>query len=152
MRVSTSERLKQIMKERNIKQKDILEASLVYQKNLGIKLDKSNLSQYTNNKSVPDQNKLYLLAKTLNVSEGWLMGYPVPMERMDEKDKILEELYSSATPQQKANMQRRTLDDVKGWLGEDAYNLLMNYLDCNDKGKQLGNDRLLELVKLYPKK
>ena len=78
---NTSSRLKEIMKERNLKQVDILEMSKPYQNKLGIKMSKSHLSQYVNGKSSPDQRKLYLLAKTLNVDEGWLMGYDIPKER-----------------------------------------------------------------------
>ncbi|WP_438838158.1 helix-turn-helix domain-containing protein [Streptococcus pluranimalium] len=77
MKVETSQRLKQIMNERGLRQVDILNMSLPYQKSLGIKMGKSTLSQYISGKSTPDQNKLVLLAKTLNVSEAWLMGYDV---------------------------------------------------------------------------
>lgn len=81
----TSTRLKKIMKERNLKQIDILNKSEKYQKELGIKMSKSHLSQYVNGKSSPDQHKLFLLSKTLGVSEAWLMGYDVPKENI-EKD------------------------------------------------------------------
>lgn len=85
-RVSPASRLKQLMAERNLKQVDILNMSIPYQKSLGIKMSKSHLSQYVNGKSNPDQNKLYLLGKTLNVSEAWLMGFDVPRDRVpDEK-------------------------------------------------------------------
>lgn len=49
-------------------------------------MSKSHLSQYVNGKSSPDQHKLYLLGKTLNVNEAWLMGYDVPKNREDELD------------------------------------------------------------------
>lgn len=81
MKQSTQQRLKQLMSERNLKQIDILNMSLPLQKETGIKISKSHLSQYVNGKSSPDQHKLYLLAKTLNVSEAWLLGYDVPMEK-----------------------------------------------------------------------
>ncbi|EMF0065635.1 helix-turn-helix domain-containing protein [Enterococcus hirae] len=85
-RVSPANRLKQLMSERNLKQVDILNMSIPYQKSLGIKMSKSHLSQYVNGKSNPDQNKLYLLGKTLNVNEAWLMGFDVPKDRVpDEK-------------------------------------------------------------------
>lgn len=83
----TSIRLKEIMRERNLKQVDILEMSKPYQNKLGITMSKSHLSQYVNGKSSPDQKKLYLLAMTLNVDEGWLMGYEVDRER-NNSDKI----------------------------------------------------------------
>ena len=65
------------MSERNLRQVDILRNSEKYQRELGVKLGKSALSQYVSGKSVPDQDKLALLAKTLNVSASWLMGYDV---------------------------------------------------------------------------
>jgi len=43
----------------------------------GVKLSKSDLSQYVSGKVEPGQNKLYILARALNVSEAWLMGYEV---------------------------------------------------------------------------
>lgn len=46
-----------------------------------IKLGKSALSQYVNGKQSPDQDKIYLLSKTLNVNEAWLMGFDVSPER-----------------------------------------------------------------------
>ncbi|MCZ1702529.1 helix-turn-helix domain-containing protein, partial [Enterococcus faecium] len=80
MKQTTQQRLNQLMSERNLKQVDILNMSLPLQKETGIKMSKSHLSQYVNGKSSPDQHKLYLLAKTLNVSEAWLLGYDVPKE------------------------------------------------------------------------
>ena len=79
MKVNTSQRLQQLMLERNLKQKDILELSKKFQKELGVTMSKSSLSEYVNGSSSPDQYKLTLLGKTLGVSEAWLMGYNVPM-------------------------------------------------------------------------
>jgi hypothetical protein len=42
------------------------------------------LSQYVSGKAVPRQDKLTVLGLGLGVSEAWLMGYDVPMERRDE--------------------------------------------------------------------
>lgn len=84
--MNTSERLKQLMSERGLKQVDILNASKPFQKSLGISMSKSTLSQYVGNKQSPDQDHLYLLAMTLNVSEPWLMGYDVPMQRQDSRE------------------------------------------------------------------
>lgn len=78
---NTANRLKQIMKERNLKQVDILNKSKPYQNKYGVNLSKSHLSQYVNGKSQPDQHKLFILAETLNVNEAWLMGYDVKKER-----------------------------------------------------------------------
>ena len=94
MKQTTQQRLNQLMSERNLKQVDILNMSLPLQKETGIKMSKSHLSQYVNCKSSPDQHKLYLLAKTLNVSEAWLLGYDVPKE--DKKNNIpsIETIYN----------------------------------------------------------
>lgn len=94
MKQTTQQRLNQLISERNLKQVDILNMSLPLQKETGIKMSKSHLSQYVNGKSSPDQHKLYLLAKTLNVSEAWLLGYDVPKE--DKKNNIpsIETIYN----------------------------------------------------------
>lgn len=78
MKNTTASRLQQVMSERNLKQVDVISLSKVHQNELGVKLGKSALSQYINGKSTPDQEKLVLLARTLGVSEAWLMGYDVP--------------------------------------------------------------------------
>lgn len=74
------------MNERNLRQVDILKKSEKFQKELGVKLGKSALSQYVSGKSIPDQDKLVLLAKTLDVSEAWLMGYDTN-EQLTEPNK-----------------------------------------------------------------
>ncbi|HFI2431172.1 helix-turn-helix domain-containing protein [Streptococcus suis] len=71
------------MLERNLRQVDILEKSKPYQRELGVKMGRSALSQYVTGKSKPDDKKLTLLSKTLDVSETWLMGYDAPKERGD---------------------------------------------------------------------
>lgn len=83
MKENTAQRLARIMNERNLRQVDILKKSEKFQKELGIKLGKSALSQYVSGKSIPDQDKLVLLAKTLDVSEAWLMGYDTNEQQTD---------------------------------------------------------------------
>ena len=77
----TSDRLRELMAEKNWKQVDIINNSKQFQEKLGVKLGKSALSQYVNGVQAPDQKKLALLALTFDVSEAWLMGYDVPRER-----------------------------------------------------------------------
>lgn len=91
---TTSDRLKQLMKDRNLRQIDILNMSKPYQKELGIKMSKSHLSQYVNDKSSPDQHKLYLLSKTLDVGEAWLMGYDVDAYRVPDEERQIESIES----------------------------------------------------------
>lgn len=51
-----------------------------------LKIPKSAVSQYLSGKSQNmDSERLYIIAKYLNVSEAWLLGYDVPMERKEQK-------------------------------------------------------------------
>lgn len=42
---------------------------------------KSSLSLYLSGAYEPKQDRIYDMARVLNVSEAWLMGYDVPMDR-----------------------------------------------------------------------
>ena len=44
-------------------------------------IPKSMVSYYLSGKSVPRADRIYEIAKVLDVSEAWLMGFDVPMER-----------------------------------------------------------------------
>lgn len=80
---TTSDRLKQIMSEQNLKQVDILNMAKPYCEKYDIRLGRNDLSQYVSGKVEPGQHKLYVIGKALNVNEAWLMGYDVPRERAD---------------------------------------------------------------------
>lgn len=45
------------------------------------KISKAQICNYLKGKYKAKQDKLYIIAKTLNVSEAWLMGYDVDMNR-----------------------------------------------------------------------
>lgn len=98
---NTAERLKQIMEERNLRQIDIIEKCRPFCKELGVKMGRSDFSQYLSGKIQPKQTKLAILSRALNVSEAWLMGFDVPMssngastaETMDEREQVLLELF-----------------------------------------------------------
>lgn len=47
------------------------------------KVPKSSLSLYLSGAYEPKQNRIYDMARVLNVNEAWLMGYDVPMERQE---------------------------------------------------------------------
>lgn len=79
---TTSSRLKYLMNTRNLRQIDILNACVPFCEKYNIKMNKSDISQYVSGKVEPNQNKLFILGQALNVSESWLMGLDVPMERM----------------------------------------------------------------------
>lgn len=67
-----AERIKEGMELRNLKQADLVELT-------GI--SKGALSSYISGHYVPKQNNIFLISKALNVSESWLMGNDVPIER-----------------------------------------------------------------------
>ncbi len=68
-----ADRMKEAMEKRNMRQADIAEKT-------GIA--RGTLSSYLSGKYEPKQEKLYMIAKALNVSEAWLMGADVPMARI----------------------------------------------------------------------
>ena len=50
------------------------------------KIPKSSMSQYLGGEYEPKQDRIYLIARALDVSEAWLMGYDVPMKRTKSLD------------------------------------------------------------------
>jgi transcriptional regulator with XRE-family HTH domain len=80
-KLTTSDRLKEIMNKRRLRQIDILEMTKTYSEKYNIKMNKSDISQYVSGLVEPGQEKLSILGMALNVSEAWLMGYNVPMDR-----------------------------------------------------------------------
>lgn len=73
---STSERLKEIMRIRDMKQADLARAT---------GLAKGGISNYITGRYEPKSDVISKLAKALNCSEMWLWGYDVPMERQERK-------------------------------------------------------------------
>lgn len=78
---TTSQRLREFSNKYRITQAEILRRAQPYCQRYGVKLTKSALSQYFSGKHEPENDKLTILGLALNVSEVWLMGYDVPMER-----------------------------------------------------------------------
>ncbi len=78
---NTSQRLRQIMNERNLRQIDIVKLCEPYSKKFGIPITQPDISQYVHGKNAPGQPKLAILGMALNVSETWLMGLDVPRDR-----------------------------------------------------------------------
>ena len=69
------------MSERDLKQIDIIRLAEPICKEFKVKIGRNDISQYLSGKVEPRQNKIYILAKALDVNEAWLMGYDVPKER-----------------------------------------------------------------------
>ena len=77
-RVATcAERIRTALTIKGIKQSDLCRLT---------KIPKSALSQYISGAFEPKQDSIYLMSQALNVSEAWLMGLDVPMERQLKKD------------------------------------------------------------------
>ena len=51
-------------------------------------INRSSLSEYSKGTYKPEQDRLYLIAKALNVSPAWLMGFDVNMEPNNEEEHI----------------------------------------------------------------
>ena len=85
-RENTSSRLKQIMVERNLRQVDILKLTEPYCQKYNVKMNKSDISQYCSGKTEPNQDKLFVLGKALQVNEAWLMGFDVPEANFDSRN------------------------------------------------------------------
>lgn len=66
-----SERLQKIMKEKNIKPSEL---------SVKANVDKASISNYLSGNYVPKNDKLYKIAKVLNVNPVWLLGYDVPQD------------------------------------------------------------------------
>ena len=76
---SFAERLSIAMKQKNLKQVDILRLS----EEFGIKLGKSHISQYMSGKTIPRDNILNFLATALSVSPEWLKDGKEPKNEIE---------------------------------------------------------------------
>lgn len=71
-----ADRIKMALRIKGVKQADLCRLT---------KIPKSALSQYISGAYEPKQDRIYLIANALNVSEAWLMGLDVPMDRQVKK-------------------------------------------------------------------
>lgn len=71
-----SKRIAEALKIKGMKQYELCKLANV---------PKSSLSLYLSGAYEPKQDRVYDMAKALNVNEAWLMGYDVPMERQVKK-------------------------------------------------------------------
>lgn len=53
-------------------------------------IDKSKISSYMSGRYKAKQDGINILSKVLNVNPAWLIGYDVPMERIKDKNQIIE--------------------------------------------------------------
>jgi transcriptional regulator with XRE-family HTH domain len=72
------DRLRIAMDKKNLKAVDLCRLT---------ETPKSTMSQYLSGKREAKADKIFILAKSLDVSEAWLLGYDVPMERTELQKK-----------------------------------------------------------------
>ena len=72
------DRLKEALTVRGMKAIDLSEK---------LDISRGTISYYLLGKSAPKADRLNLISIALNVSEAWLLGYDVPMERTTEQKK-----------------------------------------------------------------
>ena len=103
-RVATcAERIKTALSARGMKQAELCRRT---------NMPKSALSQYLSGLYEPKQDRIYLISQALNVSEAWLMGLDVPMERQDKKKAAsLEEVKLSEGEQALIELFRKVPED-----------------------------------------
>jgi transcriptional regulator with XRE-family HTH domain len=99
---SCGARIKRGLQIRGMKQADLCQIT---------KIPKSAISQYISEAFEPKQDRIYLISKALNVSEAWLMGYDVPMERVNTSP--LEEVKLSEGEKMWLDLYHRLSDESK---------------------------------------
>lgn len=112
---SFADRLKAAMDIRNMKAVDLAEKS---------GLSKSRISQYINGVYEAKQDGVYLLAKALDVNEAWLMGYDVPMDRVEKiPEKFTQAQLQLLTLFDRLDYgdQMQVIGTVQGLLMQDKY-------------------------------
>lgn len=102
-RVATcAERIKKALRIKGMRQSELCRLT---------KIPKSAISQYISGAFEPKQDRIYLIAKALNVSETWLMGLDVPMERQDKTKTSPEEPRLSEGEKMMLDLFRRVPED-----------------------------------------
>lgn len=113
-------RIKLGLKLRNLKQSELCEMT-------GI--PKSAMSQYISGAFKPKQDRVYLIAKALNTSEAWIMGYDVPLERnYNETDTFDEKPSKKEKPPTEDEELNRFLKLTER-LSDENYQKLLDYME-----------------------
>ena len=106
-------RLEKALSIRDMKQSELCKLANV---------PKSSLSLYLSGAYEPKQDRIYRIAKALNVSEYWLMGYDVPMEsntaptppvELTEREKEMLELFRLIPEKQQQILMQLIRDGLK---------------------------------------
>lgn len=128
---TSTERINQIMKEKRLRQIDVLNLAKPFQEKYNIKFSKSHLSQYVNGKSNPDNEKIFLLSKVFGVTEAWLLGYDVHRYERIEEAKINE-------PQTLQGLKIPVLGTVAAGIPISAVEDILDYEEIDSSWKNQG--------------
>lgn len=127
-------RLRIAMEQANISQAELCEKT---------KIPKSALSQYLSGNFKPRQPRSGILAKALDVSEAWLMGYeygePATPEDLDKWDREL-------NPDDKLAKEVKLIEDVQNQWGKSAADMIGLFNSLNDKGQKKAIDSVTDLT------
>jgi transcriptional regulator with XRE-family HTH domain len=122
-KTSCASRIKDALSMRGMRQVELCEMT---------KIPKSAMSQYVSGAFEPKQDRIYLIAKALNVSEAWLMGYDVPMSRVNTNVTPTEATENDSTPEISEN--RRKLIDFAHSVPEEkveqVYSIIQSILEA----------------------
>lgn len=124
-------RLNAAMNARNMKQADLVERT---------NLSKQQVSQYVNGKFEAKQQAVYTLAQVLDVSEAWLMGYDVPMEKVQVTADTINEWEEKYNPNGRLAKETQLCELLEECRGADAMDAVDLYaqLDANDRAEIRG--------------
>ena len=119
------ERLKKLLKEKNIKQIELVHLA----EEKGIKLGKSHISQYVSGKTIPRKDILNFLAEALGVEADWLVGKETKNKDISERTTTVKnDITSSIIDDRGDNMREfkkstkldNVLYDVRGPVVDEA--------------------------------
>lgn len=123
---NTQERLKEVMCKQNLRQIDIVEKCQPFCKKYGVKITKSDISQYINYGNEPKQDKLFILSQALGVTPQYLMGFE---EKTKSDEEIRASVIAAIAKNEKAFEVAKMFIELPGPLQETVYNLIKSVHD-----------------------
>lgn len=108
---SCGKRIAKALAIRNIRQADLAQMT---------NIPKSSLSLYLKDAYEPKQDRIFVIAQALRVSEAWLMGYDVPMEKETEKE--------NSPSERQLTEGEQTLLDLFNRVPEDKQQLVLQMI------------------------
>ena len=120
---NTQERLKEVMRKQNLRQIDIVEKCQPYCKKYGVKISKSDISQYINYGNEPKQDKLFILSLALGVTPQYLMGFE---EKTKSDEEIRASVIAAIAKNEKAVEVAKMFIELPEPLQNSVYNLIIS--------------------------